>query len=54
MKIESTRASQLSDLESFYRITGYNGSIDPEDQVVYVTEEGRIIGVGRLSKEKGV
>ena len=54
MKIENARASQVSDLAAFYRITGYNGPVAPDDRVIYVSEEGRTIGVGRLSKEKGV
>ena len=38
----------------FYQITGYGGSVAPEDHVIYAKEEGCIIGVGRLSKEEGV
>ena len=54
MKIQSAKASQLGDLETFYHIAGYGGLAAPEDPVVYVTEEGRTIGVDRLSKEEGV
>ena len=54
MKIERALASQVSDLEAFYRITGYNGPVAPEDQVIYVTQKGHTIGVGRLSGEKDV
>ena len=54
MKIQSAKASEVSDLATIYRITDYSGSVAPEDQVVYATEEGRTIGVGRLSEEKGV
>jgi len=54
MKIQSAKASDLNNLETFYNITGYRGTVGPEDQVVYVTIEGNIIGVGRLSDEEGV
>ncbi len=54
MKIQSARASEVSDLATIYRITDYGGIVAPNDQVVYVTEEGRTIGVGRLSEEEGV
>ena len=54
MKIQMAKASEVSDLETIYRITEYGGSVAPEDQVVYATEEGRTIGVGRLSEEKGI
>ena len=54
MKIEKARASKVSDLAAFYRITGYKGSVSPEDQVICATEQGKTIGVGRLSGEKDV
>ena len=54
MKIQSAKASEVYDLETIYRITDYSGSVAPEDQIVYATEEGRTIGVGRLSEEEGV
>ncbi len=54
MKIQSAKASEVHELETIYRITDYGGSVAPEDQVVYATEEGRTIGVGRLSEEEGV
>jgi N-acetylglutamate synthase-like GNAT family acetyltransferase len=54
MKIQSAKASELNNLETIYNITGYGGTVAPEDQVVYATIEGNIIGVGRLSDEEGV
>ncbi len=54
MKIEKARASQVNDLAAFYRITGYKGSVSPEDRIICVTEQGQTIGVGRLSREKDV
>ena len=54
MKIKRARASQVKDLTAFYQAAGYNGPVAPQDQVTYVTQEGRTIGVGRLSKEKDV
>jgi len=54
MKIQNTKASKVSDLATFYRITDYGGSVAPVDLVVYATEEGRIIGASRLSEEEGV
>jgi len=54
MKIHNEKASDVSDLEAFYRITNYGGSVAPTDRVAYMTEEERIIGVGRLSEEEGV
>ena len=54
MKIESAKASAINGLTAFYHAAGYGGSVAPEDQVVYATEKGQTIGVGRLSSEKGV
>ena len=54
MIIHSAKASEIGDLENFYHITDYAGSVAPADRVVYVTEEERIIGAGRLSEEEGV
>jgi len=54
MNIHSAKASEIGDLVNFYRITDYGGSVAPADQVVYATEEGRIVGAGRLSEEKDV
>jgi len=54
MKIHIAKASDVSDLEAFYRITNYGGSVAPADRVAYMTEEDKIIGVGRLSEEEGV
>ena len=54
MNIHSSKASEITDLASFYRLTGYGGSVAPADRVVYATEEGRIVGAGRLSEEEGV
>ncbi len=54
MKIQKTKASEVSDLATFYRITDYGGSVAPGDIVVCAREEGRIIGAGRLSEEEGV
>ena len=54
MKIQNTKASEVSDLATFYRITDYGGSVAPGDIVVCAREEGRIIGAGRLSEEEGV
>jgi N-acetylglutamate synthase-like GNAT family acetyltransferase len=51
MEIHCAPASEVYDLATFYRITDYNGLVDPADRVVYATEEGRIIGAGRLSGE---
>ena len=54
MKIHRAKASEVCDLAAFYRITYYGGSVAPADRVVYMTEEGRIIGAGRLSEEEDV
>ena len=54
MDIHSAKASEIGDLATFYRITEYGGLVAPADQVVYSTEEGRIVGAGRLSEEKNV
>jgi GNAT superfamily N-acetyltransferase len=54
MDIQCAKASQIDDLAIFYRITDYDGSVAPADRVVYATEKEKIIGAGRLSKEKGV
>jgi len=54
MDIHCAKASEIDELANFYRITKYGGSVSPEDRVVYVTEEERIIGAGRLSEEEGV
>ena len=54
MEIHSAKASEVGDLAAFYRITDYGGSVAPADRVVYATEEGRIIGAGRLSEEEDV
>jgi GNAT superfamily N-acetyltransferase len=54
MDIHSAKASEIGDLANFYRITDYGGSVAPADRGVYATEEGRIIGAGRLSEKEGV
>jgi GNAT superfamily N-acetyltransferase len=54
MQIQSAKASEVSGLAAFYRITEYGGPVTPIDLVVYATEEGSIIGAGRLSEEEGV
>jgi GNAT superfamily N-acetyltransferase len=54
MQIQSARASEVIDLATFYRIANYGGPVAPVDRIVYATEEGRIIGAGRLSEEEGV
>lgn len=53
MEIHSAKASEVGDLAAFYRNTDYGGLVDPVDIVVYATEEGNIIGAGRLSEEEG-
>ena len=54
MKIKSAKASQVNDLTAFYQAACYNGPVAPEDRVIYLTQEGRTIGVGRLSGDKDV
>lgn len=54
MDIHCASASEIDGLMTFYRITGYDGSVAPDDRVVYATEEESIIGAGRLSEEEGV
>jgi GNAT superfamily N-acetyltransferase len=54
MDIHSAKASEIDGLATFYRITDYSGPVAPVDRVVYATEEGRIIGAGRLCEEEGV
>ena len=54
MDLHIADASEIGDLETFYRITDYGGSVAPLDRVVYATEEERIIGAGRLSEKVGV
>jgi GNAT superfamily N-acetyltransferase len=54
MNIHSAKASEIDDLATFYRIADYSGPVAPEDRVVYATEKGRIIAVGRISEEEGV
>ena len=54
MDIHRAKASEIDRLETFYRMTGYRGTIAPSDRVVYVTEKEKIIGAGRLSEEEGV
>ena len=54
MDLHTAKASEIGDLEIFYRITDYGGSISPADKVAYATEDERIIGAGRLTKEEGV
>ena len=54
MTIHSSKASEIGGLANFYRISGYGGSVAPEDRVVYATQEDRIIGAGRLCEQEGV
>jgi GNAT superfamily N-acetyltransferase len=54
MQIQSAIASEISGISAFYRLTEYGGPISPADLVVYATEDGRIIGAGRLSEQEGV
>ena len=54
MDLHIAKASEIEDLESFYRITDYGGSVSPVDKVAYATDDGKIIGVGRLTKQEGV
>jgi GNAT superfamily N-acetyltransferase len=54
MDIHSAKASEISNLATFYLITDYGGLVAPSDRVVYATVEEKIIGAGRLSEEEGV
>lgn len=54
MELHKANASEIGDLETFYRIADYGGSVAPSDRVVYATEEERIIGTGRLSEKEGI
>ena len=54
MDIHRAKASEIDGLATFYRMTGYRGSVAPADRVVYATENEKIIGAGRLCEEEGL
>ena len=54
MNIHRAKASEIDGLVDFYRTTDYREPIGPADRVVYVAEEEKIIGAGRLTEEEGV
>ncbi len=54
MDVHFAKASEIDDLQSFYHLTEYGGSVSANDQVVFVTKDEKIIGAGRLSEEEGI
>ncbi len=54
MEVNFAKASEIENLQTFYHLSEYGGTVSANDQVVFVTQDKKIIGAGRLSKEEDI